>query len=532
MAGMQREMTAMRELQVDKSNGWDVAGKNGKAVKPGGKDAWKPGAKGGKAVGKGGKGLGKGGDKGKGTGKGGKAAGKSAGVGGAWGANRKENDKSWAKEDPKASADKECWPCNLANCKRPEEKWNYGDRVCCNWCGAAKNAAMNPPSGERRGGGAAPQEEEGEADDVNMAAGEATVEAGGLEVPPMLKADEVTMLKILGLATLKPRDKSKTVFPVGKPLVNKCTPDEEVAALCKTSDLLAAKQASVVFFQRQQMVCSHEISLLGENDATAKEGQEETLVFYKKKLADAEKQVLELAKKNSTGVAQVHELGVKKSQAQKKETDRVQQVAADQKELKEEFERLMKVFDAQVAIMAERRAELAEEFRLSAGDAEAQNKELAKRHLDKVAAWDTRINLEQSKAGGAPAAVIPPAQPTSVAEAEAQVVEAQKVAAKGQKALEEALRGAAALQSNLEALPPQAPSICSFRIRYAVDELVPLNRELEPDEVAAVEHIAAMAEMWTQYGLIPVTYRHLLRGVAGVEQELFTMVQGMIGPLI
>ena len=50
-----------------------------------------------------------------------------------------------------AATDKAGWACNRADCKRPEHKLNFGDRVTCNWCNTAKSAAMSPPKEERRG---------------------------------------------------------------------------------------------------------------------------------------------------------------------------------------------------------------------------------------------------------------------------------------------------------------------------------------------------------------------------------------------
>ena len=128
---------------------------------------------------------------------------------------------------------------------------------------------------------AAPQDDEEVAEEAEVVAGDATMEVAATTTPPKLVADEIEMLKILGLSMLKSRDKTKAIFPKVPALVFKNTPDEEVTALCKTSDLLASAQAQVVWTQRQIVACTREIELLGEVDSAAKRGQEVTLVFFK-----------------------------------------------------------------------------------------------------------------------------------------------------------------------------------------------------------------------------------------------------------
>ena len=76
---------------------------------------------------------------------------------------------------------------------------------------------------------AATQEEEGGSDSVEVVEGDTTMEASAPVSPPKLKADEVEMLKILGLATMRPRDVAKAIFQKPPELVFKTSPDERGA---------------------------------------------------------------------------------------------------------------------------------------------------------------------------------------------------------------------------------------------------------------------------------------------------------------
>ena len=384
------------------------------------------------------KGYGKQGQGGKAKGKG-----KSGGVSGSWG---KGAGNDWSKaEQPKGAKgkgqtkgkgaqQKEDWPCWNPDCKCPAGKLNWGKNVNCNWCGLCKNAAMNPP----RGGWKAAAEEPAEAEAAVAGEADSAMGVAVVAAPPStLKPDEVDMLRALGLSIIRPRDKAKVIFAKQPAWDLKKTADEEVAGLCKTSDLLAAAQASVCFCQNRVEKVHQEVAE-ATTDAD-KKGLQQMLDHVKSRLKEEEKSVTELGKKNSSGEAQLHELQSKKNLADKKESERVQKATAASTAAQERFLRLEAVMVAQSEAVTARLEALREEFREISTAALERAADYAKFHVERTAAWEERIAIADKAAGGGGCH---PVEPANLAEAKTRIEQAKA-------ALKEAEDQALLLQLNV-----------------------------------------------------------------------------------
>ena len=392
MAAQQRELQALANAQKeDDGGGWTQVGW--------GKTKGK-GKEGGKAVG-----GQKGGQKGKGKGK-------SKGAGGSWGAAAGNDRKSWGGKggaEPWGMPKKEDWPCRRRACKVPAGKLNFGRNDKCNWCGVPKNAAMNPPRGERSGAAEEPEAVEVEADENE------TGEADSMEdaKPATLKGDEVAMLRAMGLSIIRPRDEKKAIFPKPLPLDEKKSADEEVANLCKTSDLLAVTVENVEFYRAE----AERLETVVKEATTEveKRNQQRSLEWYRTRLKEEEKTASDLGKKkNATGEAQLHELTAKKSQADALEAVRIQKEAKEAADGLERFQRLEAVMMAQTKLMEERLEALREEYKAAASLAAERVTETAKRHVERTAAWTSRISVADRATGGLASL---PVEPASLAEA-------------------------------------------------------------------------------------------------------------------
>ena len=524
LAAQQREVVAMKKSMMEVANGKEPPGKGkGKAKGKGkGKETWK---------------------KGKGRGKG-----QSWGAGGQ-GGMANGNDWDWPKLPTESAQEepKEEWPCCLECCTKSVGKLNYGHKTACNWCGATKNKAMNPPAAERRG--ASPIEV---LDDDMQVESAAPLGIGGAQAV-MLKPDETEMLKAMGLTTIRARDTSKKIFLAPQALDLRKTADEEVAALCRNSDQLAATQASVTFYR--ESVKGAESALSQAISDVAKEGGQMTLDFFKQKLVEKEKACTELGKKNATGEAQLHDLTAKRSQAERKESERVQKAVTVTTAAQEKFQRLRAVLSGQVEMIQERIEALKGDFETASEAALERATDLAKRHVERMTAWETRITAAELASSGSPTeeAASAPAVPATLdgangkvakeakeTKGEAKEVKEEQTLAQAIKAAEDAKAQAEALNLKVQEMQqeklkrgaqtrPPVAGVCTRRIRYSADELVPLKRSPTKPEQVAIANLAANVKMWLSYSLVPVTYLQLLHDDENVS---FQGIQEMIGPIL
>ena len=160
---------------------------------------------------------------------------------------------------------------------------------------------------------------------------------------------------------------------------------------------------------------------------------------------------------------------------------------------------------------------------------------LESRALEVTALATDKVEEARMKAGvSAPAGKTPsPPAPTinlQLADATAEIIKVKKEAA---TAAEQAWLELKTLTQRITALEPSASaavtpamlSPCiqaawSKKIRYTPKDMVPLSRKVEGDEAALITTLPANAQVWTQYGLVPIMYSQLLQGCADLEEGL------------
>ena len=447
------------------------------------------------------------------------------------------NDKDNAKQgawgaSSRATTDKPDWPCNRACCKRPENKLNFGDRMSCNWCNFEKSAAMSPPKEEKRGY-VAPEEPT----DVPMDK-DATPDEPSAEANKIWSTDESNMLRIMGVTRIKAPDESKDIFPKPTALDAKMTADQEVAAACKTSDQLAEAQAQVGYYTTQ--ITHLEGHLKTNLDDATKAGHRATCVFFRKALADEEKKIVDLEKKQSGGgEAALHDLKAKRNQAEKKEALRVSKAVTLSDEALARFERLKAVLKAQQQKILDRITLLETGYAAASSACVVQGTECAKRHVDRLAAWDKRISAAEVANGGSatpPVAETPahdPGQITveqSLAAANSKAKAAEEALALATVAAQTAAKEAQEANVRMAGLPPSQPANCSKKIRYGREDLVPYQ-VADANDRNAVAQLQANVTAWVAHALIPIQFAEILTGMVDKDMGLKGL-QGFVGERI
>jgi hypothetical protein len=353
-----------------------------------------------------------------------------------------------------------------------------------------------------------------------------------------LAADETSMLKVMGVSLLRAADESKEIFPRPAARDGKWTADEEVAAACKNSDSLAEAQAQVGYYTSQ--IAALEDQMKADLDDATKAGHSATSTFFRKALADEEKKVAELEKKPSGGgEAALHDMRSKRNQAEKKESLRVSRAVTLADEAQAKFERLRELLRSQQQQLADRITLLETDYAVSTSALVTVGTEQAKRHVERLAAWDKRITAAEQANGGTPA--LPAAEPPAVDLGQITVEQSLAAANSKAKAAEEALalattaaqaaaREAQEANTRMAGLPPSQPANCSKKIQYDRSDLVSYQ-VTDANDRSAVAQLQANVTAWVAHALIPIQFTELLTGMVDKQMGLKGL-QGFVGESI
>ena len=431
--------------------------------------------------------------------------------------------------------DKAQWPCRRMQCSRPDGKLNFGIRTTCNWCGCDKGAAMSPPKEERKdyvvpvdgapgkdaaangaapAGGAAPAKPAA----VNGAkpgggAAPAAAADNGINPPhQQLAPDELSMLKNLGVTAVRATNPAKGAPIFLKPeLKQQRSADDEVAAACKSSDRLAEAQAAVDYCKTSLLNVERELARTDLADGTVK-GHQFQKGMLETRQKEQEKIVADLSGK-AGGDAALHELNEKRSEAEKKEARRSQRATTKGEEAQSRFERLRSVLQSQKDRLDEKILELETDFAESSSAFLIINTEQAKRHMQRLAAWDKRIGSAEGAGNGM--AVTPPSPDNAACpamDANQRLLEAQQALVLAQQAAEKA-------RADLAAQPVSLPANCGIRIRYVASDLQEMG-VLSTTDAACLATIYANATAWERQGLVPIQFSTLLTGCTDLPSAM------------